>query len=82
MVFIHGGSNIYGTGNIYFGHLLAQHGVVVVTMNYRLGILGNMRNPQFTHVFDTVSISEDCMMAYRINPKVGIDTLIIGMCAD
>ena len=40
MVFFHGGSNVYGSGSIYYGHLIAQHGVVLVTINYRLGMLG------------------------------------------
>jgi len=40
MVYIHGGSYRVGTGNVFQGHILAQHGVVVVTINYRLGVLG------------------------------------------
>ena len=42
MVFIHGGSYFYGTGNRYNGTALAQTGVVFVAINYRLGLLGNM----------------------------------------
>ena len=41
MVFIHGGSYEYGSGNIYVGDILSQFGVVVVTINYRLGLLGS-----------------------------------------
>ena len=40
MVFIHGGSYTVGASTIYYGNLLAQHGVAVVTINYRLGLLG------------------------------------------
>jgi carboxylesterase type B len=40
MVFIHGGSYEEGAGVRYDGFTLAQHGVVVVTINYRLGLLG------------------------------------------
>jgi para-nitrobenzyl esterase len=41
MVWIHGGAFMAGTGNIYDGAELAAHGdIVVVTINYRLGILG------------------------------------------
>ncbi|KAK2182357.1 hypothetical protein NP493_357g02001 [Ridgeia piscesae] len=40
MVFIHGGSYFYGTGNRYNGTALAQTGVVFVAINYRLGLLG------------------------------------------
>ena len=41
MVWIHGGAFVVGTSNYYIGTVLAaKHNVVVVTMNYRLGILG------------------------------------------
>ncbi len=40
MVFIHGGSYEEGSGARYSGFTLALHGVVVVTINYRLGLLG------------------------------------------
>ena len=43
MIFIHGGSYYVGSGGPYPGYLLAQHGVVVVTINYRLGVLGKRR---------------------------------------
>ena len=42
MVFIHGGSYEEGTGMRYDGHVLAMHGVVVVTINYRLAELGEL----------------------------------------
>ncbi|XP_059535024.1 neuroligin-4, X-linked isoform X2 [Myotis daubentonii] len=41
MVYIHGGSYMEGTGNIIDGSILASYGnVIVITINYRLGILG------------------------------------------
>ena len=40
MVFIHGGSYLYGSGNRYNGTAFAQSGVVLVSINYRLGVLG------------------------------------------
>ena len=40
MVFIHGGSYEEGAGIRYDGYSLATHAVVVVTINYRLGVLG------------------------------------------
>uniref|UniRef100_UPI00359018F2 neuroligin-4, X-linked-like isoform X2 n=1 Tax=Myxine glutinosa TaxID=7769 RepID=UPI00359018F2 len=41
MVYIHGGSYMEGTGNMYDGSVLASYGnVIVVTINYRLGVLG------------------------------------------
>jgi para-nitrobenzyl esterase len=41
MFWIHGGAFQFGTGNGYPGHVLAEQGdVVVVAINYRLGLLG------------------------------------------
>ena len=40
MVYIHGGSYEVGSGKLYDGTALAMNGVVVVTINYRLGALG------------------------------------------
>jgi para-nitrobenzyl esterase len=42
MVWIHGGSNVYGTGSSPWteGSVLARQGAVVVTLNYRLGVFG------------------------------------------
>lgn len=41
MVWIHGGAYIFGSGTLYNGTMLAARGdVVVVTINYRLGVFG------------------------------------------
>ena len=41
IVFVHGESYEWSSGNPYDGSVLASYGgVVVVTINYRLGILG------------------------------------------
>jgi len=41
VVFIHGETYEVGTGNAYDGSVMAAFGnVVVVTINYRLGVLG------------------------------------------
>ncbi|HEU0104447.1 MAG TPA: carboxylesterase/lipase family protein [Mycobacteriales bacterium] len=46
MVWVHGGSFVYGTGANYDAAKLAQQGdVVVVTINYRLGPLGFLAHP-------------------------------------
>ena len=43
VVFIHGESYEMGTGNAYDGSVLASYGqVIVVTLNYRLGVLGEV----------------------------------------
>jgi len=48
MIFIHGGAFAEGTGSdpLYNGTALAEKGVVVITMNYRLGALGFLAHPQ------------------------------------
>jgi para-nitrobenzyl esterase len=46
MVWIHGGGNVDGGSNDYDGSKLATRGhMVVVTINYRLGLLGFMSHP-------------------------------------
>ena len=40
MVFIHGGEYLTGSAEVYPGHVMAKREVVVVTMSYRLGVLG------------------------------------------
>ena len=46
-VWIHGGSLVAGSGGdtLYDGSRLAEHGVIVVTINYRLGVLGYLAHP-------------------------------------
>jgi len=50
MVWLHGGSNRLGSGaqSIYDGRSLVSHGVVLVTLNYRLGILGFFAHPELS----------------------------------
>jgi len=50
MVWIHGGGNVNGFSHEpnYRGYNLAKHGVVVVSINYRLGALGFMAHPALT----------------------------------
>ncbi|MER5172461.1 carboxylesterase/lipase family protein [Thioclava kandeliae] len=47
MVWLHGGSFRFGAGSLalYHGQDLAPRGAVVVTINYRLGILGTFAHP-------------------------------------
>lgn len=45
IVFLHGESFEWNSGNPYDGTVLASYGdVVVVTLNYRLGILGTFKS--------------------------------------
>ena len=50
LVFIHGGAYQGGSGTmaLYDGCQLAARGVVVITINYRLGVLGFLAHPQLT----------------------------------
>jgi para-nitrobenzyl esterase len=48
MVWIHGGAWTSGAGAIYQGEDLARKGVVVVTVNYRLGVFGFLAHPELT----------------------------------
>ena len=58
MVWIHGGGNFAGaaasdpygdgSGNAYDGENLARRGVLVVTINYRLGVFGFLAHPELS----------------------------------
>ena len=50
MVWIHGGAHRLGSGTapLYDGSELAKQGVVLVTINYRLGLLGYFAHPAIT----------------------------------
>ncbi len=45
MVWLHGGGHRVGAGWVYDGSNFARDGVVVVTINYRLGALGYLAHP-------------------------------------
>jgi para-nitrobenzyl esterase len=50
MVWLYGGGNVTGSGSarLYWGDLLAEKGVVVVTLNYRLGVIAALAHPELT----------------------------------
>ena len=48
MVWIHGGALVWGAGELYPGDELARMGVVIVTINYRLGPFGFFAHPELT----------------------------------
>ncbi len=46
MLFIHGGSNVWGYGGQYDGqHLATRHNLIVISINYRLGAFGWFAHP-------------------------------------
>ena len=47
MVWVHGGANLGGSGggDLYNAGTLTRHGVVLVTLNYRLGVFGFLADP-------------------------------------
>lgn len=55
MVWIHGGGNRYGHGGqeIHDGTAMARRGLVVVTLNHRLGALGFLAHPELAAEDDT-----------------------------
>ena len=59
MIFVHGESFSWGSGNLWDGRVLAAFGnVVVITFNYRLGILGNTFRRSLVNYF--WKINERC----------------------
>jgi len=52
MVWIHGGALQEGAGELYPGDRLTREGVVLVTLNYRLGPLGFFAHPELTREND------------------------------
>jgi para-nitrobenzyl esterase len=53
-IYVHGGGNVEGSGAIqtYDGEGLAKKGVIVVTINYRLGVFGFFAHPELTKESD------------------------------
>ncbi len=50
MVWIHGGGNVVGAGSLgaYDGSAFVRDGVILVTLNYRLGVFGFFAHPALT----------------------------------
>ena len=50
LVYIHGGGFVEGSGgvDVYDGEELSKKGIVVVTINYRLGVLGFLAHPELS----------------------------------
>ena len=54
LVYVHGGGFTEGSGSVplYDGEQLAKKGLVVVTINYRLGVFGFLAHPELTAEFE------------------------------
>jgi para-nitrobenzyl esterase len=52
MFYIHGGNMKFGSGSypVYDGSVLARQGIVLVTINYRVGFLGRFAHPAMTRL--------------------------------
>ena len=48
MVWFHGGALVWGSGSEYPGNELTEHGVILVTVNYRLGPFGFFSHPELS----------------------------------
>lgn len=56
VVYVHGESFEWGSGNFYDGSVLASAGhVIVITLNYRLGLLGEFLR-KITVFLNTINI--------------------------
>lgn len=55
MVWIHGGSHVAGSGSteLYQSDTLVENGIVLVTINYRLGAFGYLAHPALSEESDT-----------------------------
>lgn len=68
MVWLHGGGNTEGGGSIgaYDGAAFARDGVVLVTLNYRLGALGFFAHPALTKA----AKPGDALVAYGVMDQI------------
>ena len=51
MVWFHGGALVWGSGSEYSGEELTQYGVILVTVNYRLGPFGFFSHPDLSQEY-------------------------------
>ena len=73
MVFIHGESYDRGTGNAYDGSVLASFGkVIVVTVNYRLGVLGEYDMGTGNAYDGSVLASFEKVIVVTVNYRLGV----------
>jgi len=68
LMFIHGESYEMGSGNAYDGSFLAAYGhVIVISLNYRLGVLGRICNFNLITIFENILYSCEQSLAVVLN---------------
>ncbi|XP_013148737.1 PREDICTED: neuroligin-4, X-linked isoform X2 [Papilio polytes] len=75
LVFVHGESYEWSSGNAYDGAVLAAHaGLLVVTINYRLGLLGflNPRSDEFPRSPANYGLMDQIAALHWIKENVGV----------
>ncbi len=77
MVWIHGGGNTAGSGMeaLFNGEVLARHGVVVVNINYRLGVFGFFAHPALTkesphHAAGNYGLADQIMALHWVRDNI------------
>lgn len=77
MLWIHGGANVGGSGggSLYNDGTLANHGVIVVTINYRLGIFGFFAHPELTresphHASGNYGLMDQILALYWVRDNI------------
>ncbi|HEY4363062.1 MAG TPA: carboxylesterase family protein [Bryobacteraceae bacterium] len=77
MVWVHGGGNTAGSGveRLFDGEVLARHGVVVVNVNYRLGIFGFFAHPGLTkesphHAAGNYGLADQIMALHWVRDNI------------
>lgn len=72
MVYIHGESYEWNSGNAYDGSVLASYGrVIVVTLNYRLGVLGFMKPGLSDHIVSNFGLLDQIAALQWIKENIG-----------
>ena len=77
MVWVHGGGNTAGSGveALFNGEVLARHGVVVVNVNYRLGVFGFFAHPGLTkesphHAAGNYGLADQIMALHWVRDNI------------
>ncbi|XP_030374225.1 uncharacterized protein LOC115623821 [Scaptodrosophila lebanonensis] len=72
LVYLHGESFEWNSGNAYDGSVLASYGqVIVVTVNYRLGVLGFMRPSIDEHNIANYALLDQIAALHWIKENIG-----------